>query len=165
MRLRKRPRCSMCGRCCREQGSGFVMMPADYRRWRRGCRADILRYLWLLDGRRANGSLWIDWADPDTGHYLSCCPFLERAGWGKCVCRIHETKPRICREFWCEWAYGVGRKGAPFRGMGGWSQRARQFGYGQHGVKPDRRVVAPSDDAATSPETPCLLQSTDRTTD
>lgn len=119
---RKKPVCSRCGRCCVAQGSGFTMMPEDYRRWNVQGRQDILRYIWQCrspgdcDGK---WEVWIDWIDPVTGENLSHCPFLARAGLGKRACAIHDTKPQICEKFWCEGAFGIGRRGVPFRHRAG----------------------------------------------
>ena len=31
----------------------------------------------------------------------------------------------------CEWAYGIGEKGIPFKTLSGWTEKARQLGYGK----------------------------------
>lgn len=118
----KKPVCCRCGRCCVEQGSGFTMMPEDYRRWNSQGRQDILRYVWQCrspcdcDGR---WDLWIDWIDPGTGENLRHCPFLKRVGLGRHACVIHDTKPQICQKFWCQAAFGSGSKGVPVRNRSG----------------------------------------------
>lgn len=123
-----KPRCFGCGKCCREQGFDLTVTPGDTRRWKRQGRTDILRYVWVSKGLGGYGDIWID---PETGEDLGYCPFLQKVSQGKYICGIYETRPKICREFWCEYAYGVGRKGQNFRGRAGWTERARELGYGQ----------------------------------
>ena len=122
---RKMPRCSMCGTCC-SAAIGLIMTPGDYRRWKRQGRSDILRYTWK-GTPQGDGDLWID---PDTGEELIYCPFLKEVCPGKYTCTIQDTKPTVCREYWCEWSYGIGKKGVAFRTDGGWEEKARQLGYG-----------------------------------
>jgi Fe-S-cluster containining protein len=121
----KKPVCSNCGRCCKEEGSGFTMMPSDYRRWKRQGRHDILRYVSQYEGHADYGDIWVDWIDPETGEVLGHCPFLHKVHREKYTCAIHHTKPTICKRFWCEWAYGIGKKGVPFRRMAGWTGKAK----------------------------------------
>jgi len=113
------PACSSCGKCCIVQGSGFTMMPEDYRRWKSQLRRDILLYIWrcgVPSECEITGDVWIDWIDPKTGEILKHCPFLRKVGRARYTCTIHDTKPRICERFWCEAAFGVGGRGVPFRG-------------------------------------------------
>ena len=115
------PACSSCGKCCIVQGSGFTMLPEDYRRWKSQRRGDILLYIWLCgvpSECEITLDVWIDWIDPRTGEILKHCPFLRKVGRAKYTCTIHDTKPCICERFWCEAAFGVGRRGVPLRGMG-----------------------------------------------
>ena len=58
------------------------------------------------------------------------CPFIKKVDDNKYICTIHDTKPKVCREFRCEWAYGVGEKGIPFKTERGWTDKAVQLGYG-----------------------------------
>ncbi len=123
----KRPKCSMCGKCCKEHGFGLTMTPGDYRRWKRQGRWDILQYAWVAT-RIGYGDIWID---PKTGEDLSYCPFLKKVNPSRYICAIQDTKPKGCKEFFCEWAYGIGEKGIPFKRQSGWTEKARQLGYGK----------------------------------
>jgi Fe-S-cluster containining protein len=116
----------MCGKCCKELGHGLTIVSEDYRRWKRQRRTDILSYVWIPEGSNGYGDIWID---PRTAEDLDHCPFLTKIGRGKYVCGIHDTKPKVCKEFWCEWAYGAGKKGIPFKSMNGWGEKAKQLGY------------------------------------
>ena len=123
-RVRKNPECSMCSYCCRAP-IVLTITPADYRRWKRQGRSDILRYV-SVSTEQSYGTLWIDMED---GEEPSYCPFLNKVSDDKCICTIQDTKPKVCKEFRCEWSYGVGKKGIPFKTERGWTDRARRLGY------------------------------------
>jgi len=106
------------------------MTPEDYQRWKKEQRYDILRYIPYGEHYALLGDAWVDWIDPDSGEVLQCCPFLVKTDLAVCSCLIHDTKPRVCQEFWCEWSYGVGARGVPFKRAGGWTRRAIELGYG-----------------------------------
>ncbi len=125
-KLVKRPRCSRCGECCR---TPVILMvnPEDHCRWTRQGRLDILQYASapLLPGY---GDLWINIdGSQGSGH----CPFISKVSPNQYICKIHHTKPAVCQEFRCEWAYGAGKKGIPFKTERGWTDKAKQLGYGQ----------------------------------
>jgi len=115
----------MCGECCRAPVV-LITKPEDYRRWTRQGRWDILRYASepVLQGY---GDLWIDIKGSENSSY---CPFIKKVRHDKYICTIHDTKPKVCKEFRCEWAYGVGNKGIPFKTERGWTDKAKQLGYG-----------------------------------
>ncbi len=71
----------------------------------------------------------IIWKDLETGEYLDHCPFLLRIDAKRYECAIQDTKPKICRMFWCAWAYREGNKGVPFKTLNGWAEKARKLGY------------------------------------
>ena len=115
----------MCGECCRAPVV-LITKPADYRRWIRQERWDILRYA-SEPPLRGYGDLWIAIKDDEGTGY---CPFIEKISPDKYICTIHDTKPKVCKEFRCEWAYGAGKKGVPFKTERGWTDRAKRLGYG-----------------------------------
>ena len=84
--------CNGCGRCCDSVGGGGLSAsPADIEYWETH-RPDIARY---ASGRRI-------WVDPDSGEYLSVCPFLVRAdrpGVPATSCAIYEDRPEECRHY------------------------------------------------------------------
>jgi len=102
----------MCGKCCEEMGFELTVTVEDYKRWVREGREDILRYVWLPPGSPGFGDIWID---PETGEDLDYCPFFRRINKNRGICLIHDTKPEVCREFWCEYSCGVGEKGKPYK--------------------------------------------------
>ena len=72
-KLRKKPRCSMCGRCCRAPVI-LITKPSDYRRWTRQERSDILRYA-SVHPVQGYGDLWIDIEGSEESSY---CPFIKK---------------------------------------------------------------------------------------
>ena len=83
-----------------------------------------------------NAPIWIDIKGRKGPTY---CPFSKKLNDNKYICTIQDTKPKVCKEFWCEWAYGVGDKGIPFRTERGWTDRAKQLGYGETSNRSNRK--------------------------
>ncbi len=125
-KLRKRARCSRCGKCCTAPVV-LITKPSDYRRWVRQGRDDILKYA-SVPPLKGYGDLWIDIKGSEDSAY---CPFIKKTGEDTYICTIHDTKPKVCREFRCEWAYGAGKKGVPFKTERGWTDKAKKLGYGK----------------------------------
>ena len=115
----------MCGECCRAPVI-LITKPVDYRRWKRQGRSDILQCA-SVPPLQGYGDLWIDIKDSEGSSY---CPFIKKFSHNKYNCTIQDTKPKVCKEFWCEWAYGIGNKGIPFKTERGWTDKAKQLGYG-----------------------------------
>ncbi len=90
----------MCGECCRAPVI-LITKPSDYRRWARQRRSDILRYA-SVPPVQGYGDLWIDIEGSEGSNY---CPFIKKVGNYKYICTIHNTKPKVCKEFRCEWAF------------------------------------------------------------
>jgi len=116
----------MCGECCQAPVI-LITKPSDYRRWVHQGRSDILHYA-SVPPRQGYGDLRID---IKAGEGPSYCPFIKKISRYKYICTIQDTKPKVCKEFWCEWAYGVGKKGIPFKTERGWIEKAKQLGYGK----------------------------------
>ncbi len=116
----------MCGKCCRAPVI-LVTKPSDYRRWTRQGRSDILRYA-SVPTQQGYGDLRID---IEGGEWSSYCPFIKKVSHYKYICTIQNTKPIVCKEFRCEWAYWAGKKGIPFKTECGWTDKAKRLGYGQ----------------------------------
>jgi Fe-S-cluster containining protein len=136
---RKRPRCAMCGECCRAP-TIMLTKPGDHRRWVRQGRTDILRHA-PAPPPRGYGDLRAGATGTEDQAY---CPFARRVGHGRFVCAIQDTKPRVCREFRCEWAYGVGSRGIPFKTESGWTDRAVRLGYGRNGNRDAADIGMPT---------------------
>ncbi len=88
--------CLRCGHCCQPYFSLYVS-EEDEERWRREGRQDILeRLMW----ERKH----IIWKDDQpinlaTGEVERRCYWLRKNPDGTTYCAIHETKPKICRDF------------------------------------------------------------------
>jgi hypothetical protein len=104
-----------------------MIRPEDYNRWKRQGRSDILERT-SVPPIQGYGELWIDIDGRDGASH---CPFIKKVGNNKYICTNHYTKPKVCKEFRCEWAYGVGPKGIPFKTERGWTDKAKKLGYGQ----------------------------------
>lgn len=85
--------CRRCGKCCLADMLDYAA-EEERERWRREGREDILAML-----ERHHG-VWMGdhIVSADDGHTFRGCPFLEWED-GLTRCAIHETRPRVCRNF------------------------------------------------------------------
>jgi Fe-S-cluster containining protein len=92
--------CRQCGRCCMGYGGMLTATHDDVKRWREEGRSDILRTAKMVwkGGNLEYAELWFD---PTTGKELFNCPWLKREG-DKASCSIHETRPQVCRSYFCK---------------------------------------------------------------
>ena len=107
--------CRQCGNCCKFLDYHDALTAADMKLWERMGRNDILDY--VRGGHKHIGEpRYRIWVDPETGKIVDQCPFLKNLPdenhW---ICRIHDVKPRICRE------YPVSRKHGIMTGCPGFS--------------------------------------------
>ncbi|RMG88019.1 MAG: YkgJ family cysteine cluster protein [Candidatus Dadabacteria bacterium] len=89
-RLQPDAGCLRCGICCDLYGHRLRATDGDLERWNREGRADLLARV---------GPDQEIWYDPATGERLDDCPFLVRTGPEEARCRIHYTKPAVCRRY------------------------------------------------------------------
>jgi len=94
--------CKRCGFCCKYYEGLLWAEREDIERWKKEKRYDILKY---IEGAEINGKIeYFDelWFNPKTGDETYRCPFLRKVR-NKPIykCKIHETKPNECREFYC----------------------------------------------------------------
>jgi len=90
-RLRTSFECQQCGRCCLKHGNCLSATDEDIELWERTGRSDILEWV------DAGGDLWIN---QSTHKEAARCPWLRKLpGKNQYLCRIHETKPEICRNY------------------------------------------------------------------
>ena len=91
--------CRQCGACCRFLEYQNEITSDDVVRWRAAGRKDILK--WVDEIRlKDHTSRFRAWVNPLTGEQIQVCPFLrEESPNGLWICRIHDVKPAICREF------------------------------------------------------------------
>lgn len=85
-------KCIQCGHCCLNlyDASCTTAYQEDLIRWEEEGRWDILSYIQC-------GDLWIS---PKTGEDVTRCPWLRKLPRReKYICRIHETKPKHCKDY------------------------------------------------------------------
>jgi Fe-S-cluster containining protein len=90
--------CRRCGRCCSALDFKNTGTAADWERFEKLGRTDILAWIAPVrrDGRVVACRLWID---PISGRYTDGCPWLVEETPGRYACRIHEIRPEICRQY------------------------------------------------------------------
>ena len=89
----KKFNCKQCGHCCIDITGAYCtcVCEEDRERWEEEEeRWDILDYI-------IAGDLWIN---PRTGEDISRCPWIRKLpNKDKYICRIHDTKPKHCRDY------------------------------------------------------------------
>ncbi len=100
--------CEQCGLCCRIFGPGITPAIANVYVWMEQERSDILRWFVAF---MENGSqipcpelgtddlgnvVSVEMRNPDTGEYVTVCPFLRRVAKQRYLCGIHQVKPEMC---------------------------------------------------------------------
>ena len=100
--------CEQCGLCCRIFGPGITPTVANVYIWMEQERTDILR--WFVAFRENGNQLHcsrlrpedlgnivsVEMRNPDTGEYVTVCPFLRRVTKERYLCGIHPVKPDMC---------------------------------------------------------------------
>jgi Fe-S-cluster containining protein len=100
--------CEQCGICCRIFGPGITPTPANVYLWMEQERSDILR--WFVAFREKSAPVNcaslaaedlgtivnIEMRHPETGDYVTVCPFLRRVTKERYLCGIHLVKPDMC---------------------------------------------------------------------
>lgn len=93
--------CRQCGRCCRRLDYHDALTETDYDQWIALGRTDILERVGIVrKGERITG--FAIWMVPGTRQYAPVCPWLASApppGPDRWICRIHDVKPEICRDY------------------------------------------------------------------
>ena len=93
--------CKRCGNCCINLSGGYQHSAdqSDVDMWVDNHRDDILA--WVDPIEIGDGNYIYDvWIDPKTNDDVNKCPWLRKLpGKDKYICKIHEVKPRVCREY------------------------------------------------------------------
>lgn len=107
--------CQQCGHCCRNLEYHREVKESDLSLWKKMGRKDILQ--WVDAAPQKNGvPAYRIWVCPKTKRIVEPCPFLEKNPTAnRWICRIHDVKPDICRQ------YPVSRKHAVMTGCKGFS--------------------------------------------
>ena len=109
--------CEQCGLCCRIFGPGITPTVSNVYTWIEQDRTDILRwFMAFMD----NGSpvsctslkpedlgnvVSVEMRHPDSGDYVTVCPFLRRVEKNRYLCGIHLVKPDMCCNYQ-PWIWG-----------------------------------------------------------
>ena len=107
-------KCERCGSCCVQLEGIINISREDIRRWIKDGRTDILQYCagWSngcltfskkkLERHLTGGINMEMWFDPENGDDIFLCPFLRnKPGDQQFECIIQDTKPEICRDYFC----------------------------------------------------------------
>jgi Fe-S-cluster containining protein len=109
--------CEQCGLCCRIFGPGISPTAANVYVWIVQGRNDILRWFVAcmengttipctdLLAEDLGNMASVELRDPDTGEYVTVCPFLRRVGKQRYLCGIHPVKPDMCCTYQ-PWTWG-----------------------------------------------------------
>ena len=109
--------CRQCGDCCKFLDYHDALTTADVKKWQRMGRQDILNRVGF--SQKADGTpTYRIWVEPGSTKRDEQCPFLKHLpAENRWICRIHDVKPRICRE------YPVSRKHGIMTGCPGFSNQ------------------------------------------
>ena len=100
--------CEQCGLCCRIFGPGITPTIANVYVWMEQERSDILRWFiaFMENGTQIpcprlrtddlGNVVSVEMRNPDTGEYVTVCPFLRRVAKQRYLCGIHQVKPEMC---------------------------------------------------------------------
>ncbi len=109
--------CEQCGLCCRIFGPGITPTPANVYHWMEQNRVDILRCFvaFMEDGTTVpctaltpgdlGNVVSFEMRAPETGEYVTVCPFLRRVAKNRYQCGIHTVKPEMCCNYQ-PWLWG-----------------------------------------------------------
>lgn len=109
--------CEQCGLCCRIFGPGIAPTQANVYIWMEQDRTDILRWFVAfmengtavpctsLSAEDLGGAVSFGMRHPDTGEYVTVCPFLRRVAKERYLCGIHAVKPGMCCTYQ-PWVFG-----------------------------------------------------------
>ncbi len=110
--------CEQCGLCCRIFGPGIAPTVANVYTWIEQGRTDILRWFvaFLENGSTPVNCINLaacdlgnvvvfEMRDPETGGYVTACPFLRRVAKERYLCGIHTIKPEMCCTYQ-PWVWG-----------------------------------------------------------
>jgi Fe-S-cluster containining protein len=96
-------KCEQCGKCCRNIVGAYCTSLAeeDIVLWRKEGRDDILEWVRFIPlGPEPDQAIADAWFNPRTGDEVKRCPWLRKLPHkNKYICRIHDVKPKHCRDY------------------------------------------------------------------
>lgn len=92
--------CKRCGHCCLNLDAYATTCTAeDFRRWEEAGRADILRWVSIVNFGKGD-KVYEVWMHPERFDHVSRCPWLTRMpGNALYECAIDDVKPGVCRDY------------------------------------------------------------------
>jgi len=91
--------CRQCGQCCLSLDYHRECTEDDFDVWRKLGRTDIMEWVGFEDDGGKNVPKYI-WVYPGTNQFTKVCPWLKKIpNENKYICRIHDVKPEICRQY------------------------------------------------------------------
>jgi len=92
--------CTGCGNCCINFEAYFSTVPeSDVEMWKNAKREDILKWVSAIE-IGDNEYIFDIWIDPKNGGDVDVCPWLRQDPKTKrYFCKIHDVKPKICRDY------------------------------------------------------------------
>jgi Fe-S-cluster containining protein len=109
--------CEQCGLCCRIFGPCITPTVSNVYIWIEQGRSDILRwFVAFMDNNTLincidllpedlGNIVSVEMRNPDSGEYVTVCPFLRRVAWQRYICGIHQVKPEMCCNYQ-PWIWG-----------------------------------------------------------
>jgi uncharacterized protein len=91
--------CKRCGNCCINLNAfSTCVSEEDIGHWEEAGRSDILEWVFFM--QIGDSFVYDIWFNPKTGDEVQRCPWLRKLPKkNKYICRIHNLKPRLCREY------------------------------------------------------------------
>jgi len=110
--------CEQCGLCCRIFGPGIAPTSANVYTWIEQGRTDILQWFVAypeqgggpvsctsINPKDLGNIVIFEMRNPETGGYVTVCPFLRRVAKDRYLCGIHTIKPEMCCTYQ-PWVWG-----------------------------------------------------------
>lgn len=109
--------CEQCGLCCRIFGPDITPTAANVFLWIDQGQTDILRWFvaFMDNGTQVpctglspadlGNAIAFQMRHPETGEYVTVCPFLRRVAKERYLCGIHRMKPDMCCNYQ-PWIWG-----------------------------------------------------------
>jgi Fe-S-cluster containining protein len=109
--------CEQCGLCCRIFGPGITPTAPNVYVWIEQGRIDILRWFvaFMENGlmkpcaellaEDLGNCMSFEMRHPETGEFVTVCPFLRRVAKQRYLCGIHSVKPDMCCTYQ-PWTWG-----------------------------------------------------------
>jgi Fe-S-cluster containining protein len=93
--------CEQCGNCCINLSDAYQhsVNKSDIDMWKENDRDNILAWVDPIDLGNEN-FVYDGWKNPGTHDDVRRCPWLRKLpGKDKYICKIHDVKPAVCREY------------------------------------------------------------------